>query len=97
MSLTADDITKLTQLAKINIEPEQIPVYLASLSNIMNMISEMEKVSTDSIVLNGDPLHASQPLREDIVTELDQHALFQSLSENVMAGLYLVPQVIENK
>ena len=96
MSLTADDITKLTQLAKINIEPEQIPVYLASLSNIMDMISEMQKVNTDAVVLNGGS-KASQPLREDVVTETDQHKLFQSLSENVTAGLYLVPQVIETK
>ena len=35
------------------------------------------------------------PLREDTVTEADQHALFQSVAPAVEDGLYLVPKVIE--
>ena len=34
-------------------------------------------------------------LREDVVTEQDQHSLFQSIAPQVEAGLYLVPKVIE--
>ena len=36
-----------------------------------------------------------QGLREDRVTETDQHALFQALAPQVADGLYLVPKVIE--
>jgi aspartyl-tRNA(Asn)/glutamyl-tRNA(Gln) amidotransferase subunit C len=34
-------------------------------------------------------------LREDTVTETDQHELFQSIAPRVEKGLYLVPKVIE--
>jgi aspartyl-tRNA(Asn)/glutamyl-tRNA(Gln) amidotransferase subunit C len=34
-------------------------------------------------------------LRDDVVTEADQHALFQSVAPRVERGLYLVPKVIE--
>jgi aspartyl-tRNA(Asn)/glutamyl-tRNA(Gln) amidotransferase subunit C len=34
-------------------------------------------------------------LREDVVTEDDQHLLFQSVAPQVEGGLYLVPKVIE--
>ena len=34
-------------------------------------------------------------LREDVVTESDQHVLFQSVAPQVENGLYLVPKVIE--
>jgi aspartyl-tRNA(Asn)/glutamyl-tRNA(Gln) amidotransferase subunit C len=34
-------------------------------------------------------------LREDIVTEGDEHRLFQSIAPQVEADLYLVPRVIE--
>ena len=34
-------------------------------------------------------------LREDAVTETDQHALFQSAAPQVEDDLYLVPKVIE--
>jgi aspartyl-tRNA(Asn)/glutamyl-tRNA(Gln) amidotransferase subunit C len=34
-------------------------------------------------------------LRDDVVTEGDQHRLFQSIAPQVEADLYLVPKVIE--
>jgi aspartyl-tRNA(Asn)/glutamyl-tRNA(Gln) amidotransferase subunit C len=34
-------------------------------------------------------------LREDAVSESDQHQLFQSIAPQVEADLYLVPKVIE--
>jgi aspartyl-tRNA(Asn)/glutamyl-tRNA(Gln) amidotransferase subunit C len=34
-------------------------------------------------------------LRDDVVTEPDQHSLFQTIAPQVEAGLYLVPKVIE--
>ena len=34
-------------------------------------------------------------LREDIVTEIDQHEAFQAVAPQVEAGLYLVPKVME--
>jgi aspartyl-tRNA(Asn)/glutamyl-tRNA(Gln) amidotransferase subunit C len=41
------------------------------------------------------PLHMTQPLREDVVTESDQRDLYQHNAQAVEAGLYLVPKVIE--
>ena len=34
-------------------------------------------------------------LREDVVTEADQHRAFQAIAPQVEADLYLVPKVIE--
>ena len=36
-----------------------------------------------------------QRLRADVVTETDQHELYQANAPQVEAGLYLVPRVIE--
>ena len=94
MSLSIQELEKLASLAKLKIEPAQTSFYLSSLSNIIDMISKMEKVNTDHIVLHDDPSKA-QYLREDKVTEPNQVELTQ-LSSEVMAGLYLVPAVIEN-
>jgi len=41
------------------------------------------------------PQDARQRLREDVVTETDAHALYQSVAPQVEDGLYLVPRVIE--
>lgn len=93
--LTTTDIEKLAQLAQLKIDAEQIPVYLSSLSNIMNMISEMEKIDTSAVAPLAHPLNASQRLRNDEITEPDQRSVFQSLTPDVVAGLYLVPKVID--
>ena len=36
-----------------------------------------------------------QRLRSDVVTEIDQHEIFQSIAPKIEAGVYLVPKVIE--
>jgi aspartyl-tRNA(Asn)/glutamyl-tRNA(Gln) amidotransferase subunit C len=35
------------------------------------------------------------PLRDDVVTEVDRHAVYQSVAPAVEDGLYLVPRVVE--
>ena len=39
--------------------------------------------------------YLGQPLREDKVTERDQHGLYQAVAPAVEGDLYLVPKVIE--
>ena len=57
--------------------------------------SEMQRVDTAGV----EPMPHAQDmmlrLREDVVTEADQHLLFQSVAPQVEGGLYLVPKVIE--
>jgi len=55
----------------------------------------MQSVDTSAIEPMSHSQSVSQRLREDIVTESDQRALFQSIAPQVQEGLYLVPQVIE--
>ncbi len=61
----------------------------------------MQAVDTSGISPMSHAQDVSQRLREDAVTESDQRELFQSIapqykgSQQVEAGLYLVPQVIE--
>jgi aspartyl-tRNA(Asn)/glutamyl-tRNA(Gln) amidotransferase subunit C len=38
---------------------------------------------------------AMLPMRDDVVTEGDHHALYQREAPSVAGGLYLVPKVIE--
>ena len=57
----------------------------------------MNAVATDNIEPMAHPLEATQPMREDAVTEEDQRSLFQSIAPATESGLYLVPQVIETE
>jgi aspartyl-tRNA(Asn)/glutamyl-tRNA(Gln) amidotransferase subunit C len=65
------------------------------LSGILGLIEQMQSVDTQGIVPMSHSQDVAQRLREDIVTETDQRALFQSIAPSVEDGLYLVPKVIE--
>ena len=65
------------------------------LEAIFALINELQAVDTTGITPMAHAQDVALPLREDVVTEPDQHALFQSLAPAVEDSLYLVPRVIE--
>jgi aspartyl-tRNA(Asn)/glutamyl-tRNA(Gln) amidotransferase subunit C len=95
MSLTNADVRKVASLARLSMSEAEIETTRTQLSGIFDLIAEMQAVDTQGITPMSHAQDVTQRLREDKVTETDQRALFQSVSPQVEAGLYLVPQVIE--
>lgn len=95
MSLTTEDILKIANLARLEANESATAKYVKDLSNIFNLVAEMEKVDTSSIKPMAHPMAATQRLRPDEITEPNQRELFQSIAPEVKVGLYLVPKVIE--
>ncbi|HZN24539.1 MAG TPA: Asp-tRNA(Asn)/Glu-tRNA(Gln) amidotransferase subunit GatC [Burkholderiales bacterium] len=95
MALTREDVLRAARLARIAIEDSEADAVLEQLRRIFEMIEEMRAVDVTGV----DPMAHAQDvilrLREDVVTETDQHELFQSIAPRVERGLYLVPKVIE--
>ncbi|MDX1812006.1 MAG: Asp-tRNA(Asn)/Glu-tRNA(Gln) amidotransferase subunit GatC [Gammaproteobacteria bacterium] len=95
MSLQKNDVEKIAHLARVSISEADIPTYADNLSNILNLVEQMNAVDTADIPPMAHPLHASQRLREDEVTETNQRELLQENSPATEKGLFLVPKVIE--
>lgn len=95
MNLSLNDVKRIADLARIEIDDTQAQATLTQLSSIFNLIETMQSVDTSSVEPMSHSQSVTQRLREDIVTESDQRALFQALAPQVAEGLYLVPQVIE--
>ena len=95
MSLTEADVKRMAHLARIEIEEQEVAPMLAQLSNIMGLVEQMQAVNTDGVAPMAHAQDLSLRLREDRVTEHDQHEAFQAVAPQVEAGLYLVPKVIE--
>lgn len=95
MSLDSDDVKKIAHLARLAIDEDAIPVYAENLSNILQLVEQMDAADTEGVAPMAHPLDETQRLREDEVTEIDQRALFQKHAPLVEDGLYLVPKVIE--
>ena len=96
MSLTRQDVEKIAHLARLSITEEQMPVYVSSLSSIVDFVAELSRVETGSVQPMAHPLEGqTQRLRPDEVTETDQRDKYQANAPSVQAGLYVVPRVIE--
>lgn len=95
MTLSVDDVKRVANLARIEISEEESQQVLIQLSGIFSLIEQMQAVDTSHIEPMSHAQDMIQRLREDVVTESDQHILFQSIAPQVEAGLYLVPKVIE--
>ena len=94
-TLTAQDVKKIADLARLEIEEKDIPVHAKDLSNILDFVEQINQVNSDNIDPMAHPLDTYQRLRADEVTETDQKQLLQSVAPKTAAGLYLVPKVIE--
>lgn len=95
MALNSDDVKKIANLARLEINDTVTSKYVKELTNILNLVAEMDKIDTNAILPMAHPMAATQLLRSDEVTELNQRELFQGIAPEVKAGLYLVPKVIE--
>jgi aspartyl-tRNA(Asn)/glutamyl-tRNA(Gln) amidotransferase subunit C len=96
MSLTRQDVEKIAHLARLSISAQELPVYVASLSSIVNFVDELSRVETGNVEPMAHPLEGQhQRLRADAVTETDRHEKYQVNAPSVQAGLYVVPRVIE--
>jgi aspartyl-tRNA(Asn)/glutamyl-tRNA(Gln) amidotransferase subunit C len=95
MSLELSDVKRIAHLARIEIDDAGAETALQQLSGILGLIEEMQAINTDGIEPMSHSQDVMQRLREDVVNETDQRALFQSIAPAVENGLYLVPKVIE--
>ena len=95
MSLSRTDVEKIAHLARLAIDESDIDGYANELSNILELVEQMNAVETAGIQAMAHPLDAVQRLRPDTVTESDQRDHFQEIAPQVESGLYLVPKVIE--
>ncbi len=95
MSLTDDQIRRIARLARIAIGEEESAQVRDRLNRVLALIDQLQAVDTAGIEPMSHALDVVQPLRQDVVTESDQRAGFQSGASAVEGGLYLVPKVIE--
>ena len=95
MSLEQNDVEKIAHLARLAVAEDEIASLGSDLSRILDLVATMEQVDTEGVEPMAHPLHMSQRLRTDEVTESDIREKVQQIAPSAEEGLYLVPKVIE--
>ena len=95
MSIDVDEVKKIAKLAGLSIDDADAQSYATNLSNILDLVAQMNEIDTSDVTPMSHPFDAVQRLREDEVTDLDRRDDFMAIAPKTEDGLYLVPKVIE--
>jgi aspartyl-tRNA(Asn)/glutamyl-tRNA(Gln) amidotransferase subunit C len=99
MSLNPQDIARIANLARLELQPEESERMLAQINGFFAIVEKMRAVDTAGIEPLTHPVAAVQDvqlrLREDVASEPDQREANQRSAPAVERGLFLVPKVIE--
>jgi len=95
MSLQRADVKKIAHLARLAVSDTEADALVKDLSNILDLVAQMDAVDTERVEPMAHPTDMAQRLRPDVVTETDQREALQANAPAVENGLFLVPKVIE--
>jgi aspartyl-tRNA(Asn)/glutamyl-tRNA(Gln) amidotransferase subunit C len=95
MAIEQGEVEKIAELARIRISNEEIGDVTQRITEVLQMVDQLQAVDTLDIEPMANPLDATQRLRPDEVTQSNRRDAFQAIAPAVENGLYLVPKVIE--
>ena len=98
MALTPQDVSRIAQLARLELQDAERAAMLTQLNGFFGIVEQMSAVDTSGVEPLYTPLSAVQEvtlrLRDDTVSESDQREANQRSAPAVEDGLFLVPTVI---
>jgi len=102
MSLTATDIARIANLARLELQPDESARMLDQINAFFDIVTQISQVNTDGVLPMAHPLDAmpTMPpihlrLRPDLASEPNDRETNQRSAPAVERGLFLVPKVIE--
>ena len=88
-------VLDIAELAQLEVKGDAIHEYAEKMTAMLDLVEEMQSVTTEGVAPVSNPLDAVQRLREDKVTEKNLREEYQAIAPEVDQGLYLVPRVVE--
>ena len=95
MSLDNKQVKEIAYLARLSVDDSQLEQSTEELNNILKLMEELGEIETGDIEPMAHPLHMSQRLRDDEVSEGDLSKEFQEIAPKTGKSHFLVPTVIE--
>jgi len=96
MRISKDDVTKVAELARLEVTEEETKIFTEQLGNILEYIEKLNELDTDNVEPTSHVLDISTPLREDkVVKWLSIEEVLQNAPESE-DNFFVVPQVIED-
>jgi aspartyl-tRNA(Asn)/glutamyl-tRNA(Gln) amidotransferase subunit C len=95
MSLDTNQVLAIADLSRLQIDEKSITDFQTNLSNVLDLVDQLQAVDTTGVEPMAHPMDAVQRLRADVVTEENNREKFQKIAPSTEDGHYLVPKVVE--
>ena len=101
MSLNDQDISRIANLARLELQPDEQARMLHKINDFFDIVEQIRAVDTTGVVPMAHPVdampgtHIELRLRPDVASEPNQREANQQSAPAVERGLFLVPKVIE--
>ncbi len=95
MSISADQVQHVARLARLAVDDAQIPGIADKLTDVLNLLDQIQSVDTQGVEALTNPLDRTQILRADAVTASNDRDNLMSNAPAHKDGLFLVPKVID--
>ncbi len=102
MALTDSDVIRIARLARLHLNPDEVPGLQDQLNQVMGLIEQLQSIDTTGVAPLAHPLSAIADiglrLRDDEPLATNNEQTRDHLMQNAPArqdGLFLVPRVIE--
>ncbi|MCT4612313.1 MAG: Asp-tRNA(Asn)/Glu-tRNA(Gln) amidotransferase subunit GatC [Clostridia bacterium] len=94
MELTKEEVLNVAKLAKLSLNEKELAKYQQSLTDIVNMVNELNEIDTDGIDPTYHIMDIKNVFRKDVVKDFkDVKKLIENSKDN-KDGYVFVPKVI---
>jgi aspartyl-tRNA(Asn)/glutamyl-tRNA(Gln) amidotransferase subunit C len=95
MSLTPDDVAKVSLLARLRVSPEELHMFTGQLNSIMDHVAQLQGLDTTRVEPLAHGIELRNVFRDDVRGEaLPREAALQNAPERNQEG-FLVPAVLD--
>lgn len=95
MAIDAATVRKVAKLARIREDEDRLEPLARELSAILSWIEQLGEVDVEGVEPMASAVHATLPLRDDVVTEGGDPARILANAPRSADGFFIVPKVVE--
>ena len=95
MSLSLEDVKKVSQLSRLKLSPEGLVLMKEQLNDILHWIDQLQQVDTSAVEAFSDQQERQMPEREDVICEGNRVEDILANAPEKAHNMFSVPKVIE--
>lgn len=92
--LTAEEVIKIAELARIELQPEEVEQFQKELSAVLDYVADLQKVDTESLDIVSSVTGLENIQREDKPVLAENREQIMANAPEIKDGLYKVKAIL---